>query len=144
MSFITQEAILPEVFLKTMPGPESGALATFFGIVRNHHEGKKVRQLHYECYPSMAQQQIERIKTRVTQRWELQEINILHRVGTLAVGEIAVAVSVASAHRAEAFAACSAVVDAIKHEVPIWKKEFYMDGTQAWVLCGHPAQEVHA
>ncbi len=140
MNFITREKIIAEECLASSSAPESGALVSFFGIVRNHHEGRSVLKLHYECYQAMADKQIQKIKDRVEQRWELHQIKILHRVGTLQIGEIAIAALVWSSHRAEAFAACSALVDWIKQEAPIWKKEYYTDGTSQWVLCGHPTE----
>ena len=142
MNFITQRTINPEAFFLLKPAAEAGALATFFGVVRNHHEGKAVQKLYYECYTSMANKEIYSIREKALRRFELLDVRILHRVGLLEVGEIAIAVLVSSAHRAEAFEACSNIVNEIKHTVPIWKKEYYVDGTNAWVLCGHPSQEV--
>ena len=119
------------------PSPDSGALATFFGIVRDHNEGRAVRQLYYECYASMADKEMDSIRENARRRWELTDVRILHRTGLLEIGDIAVAVAVASAHRAEAFEACAYIVDEIKNHVPIWKKEFYAEGTADWVLCRH-------
>ena len=137
MTFITARPILPAAFLLATPPASCSALATFFGVVRNHHAGRTVRRLHYECYASMANCEIRRIKEEVVIRRELADIRILHRIGTLEIGEIAVAVAASSAHRAEALAACAEVVEEIKRSVPIWKKEFYEDGTSAWVGCAH-------
>ena len=144
MSFITQKTIIPEAFFFLKPTSDSGALATFFGIVRDHNEGRAVRRLQYECYASMADKQIRSIRENAMRRWELTDVRVLHRVGLLEVGDIAVAVAVSSAHRAEAFAACEEVVNEIKSTVPIWKKEFYRDGKSEWVLCRHSAQEISA
>lgn len=144
LSFITHKTIVPEVFFFLKPTSDSGALATFFGIVRDHHEGRAVRRLHYECYSTMADKEIRLIRENVMKRWRLTDARILHRVGLLEVGDIALAVAVASAHRAEAFAACQTVVDEIKGTVPIWKKEFYKDGVREWVTCHHSTQETHA
>ena len=140
MSFITQGRIIPETFLSFKPSPDSGAVATFFGVVRDHHEGRAVRSLHYECYEPMADKEIRLIRENAMNRWQLTDVHILHRVGSLEVGDIAVAAAVTSAHRAEAFAACEAIVDEIKHTVPIWKKEFYQDLTSEWVLCRHSVE----
>lgn len=142
MRFITHQVIIPEVFFLLKPSSDSGALATFFGVVRDHNEGRAVKLLYYECYQSMADKEISSIRENVVKRWQLTDVSILHRVGLLEVGDIALAVAVASAHRAEAFAACQAVVDEIKSTVPIWKKEFYRNGHSEWVLCRHSV-EVH-
>ena len=137
MNFISHKPIHPEIFFIPKPSPDSGALTTFFGMVRNHHEGRAVRRLYYECYASMADKEIFMIRKNAIQRWPLTDVRILHRVGLLEIGDIALAVAVASAHRTEAFEACEAIVDEIKVRVPIWKKEFYADFTSQWVLCGH-------
>lgn len=140
MNFITTRPILPEAFLAVKPAPVCGAWTTFFGVVRNHHGGRAVKRLHYECYFSMANSEIRRIKEEVTKRYELEGLSVLHRVGTLEIGDIAIAVACGSAHRAEALAACQETVDSIKSTVPIWKKEFYEDGSSVWVAgCAHPA-----
>jgi molybdopterin synthase catalytic subunit len=137
VNFITTLPIIAEEFFFLRPDLSSGGLSMFFGIVRNHHQGRAVRSLFYECYVSMANNQIERIRKEIKARMGLSDIHILHRIGHLEVGEIALAVSAASAHRAEAFTACEEVVERIKKEVPIWKKEFYADGTHEWVRCHH-------
>ena len=140
MNFMTTQPILPENFLAAKPGRISGAWATFFGLVRDHHDGRAVKRLHYECYERMANSEIRRIREEMMARHGLDGLNILHRVGTLEIGEIAIAVACSSAHRAEAFAACEETVEKIKYTVPIWKKEFYEDGSSAWVAgCAHPA-----
>jgi molybdopterin synthase catalytic subunit len=144
VNFLTTRPIFPEAFFIAKPDVRYGALATFFGVVRNHHEGRAVRGLYYEAYASMANRQIRRIKEDLEKRWKLGELRVLHRTGELAPGEIAVGVLCSSGHRAEAFAACEEAVERIKHEVPIWKHEFYEDGGSAWVLsCSH-AQKVPA
>jgi molybdopterin synthase catalytic subunit len=143
MRFITRQVIIPEAFFLLKPSPDSGALATFFGVVRDTNEGHAVKMLYYECYQSMADKKIASIRENVLKRRQLTDVRILHRVGLLEVGDIAIAVAVTSGHRAEAFAACQAVVDEIKSTVPIWKKEFYQDGRSEWVMCRHSV-EVHA
>ena len=135
MRFITRRPIVPEAFFILKPNRSSGALSTFFGIVRDHNEGRRVKQLYYECYPSMADKEIGLIHDEAMARWKLTDVRILHRAGLLEIGDVAVAVSVASAHRAEAFEACAHIVDEVKSRVPIWKKEFYEDGIADWVLC---------
>ena len=112
-------------------------MASFVGLVRNHDEGKAVKRLYYECYFPMAEKMIENLITQAHNKWKLDEIRVLHRVGQLAIGEIAVAIAVGSAHREEAFESCRFLIERIKHEVPIWKKQIFEDGESEWVSCGH-------
>ncbi len=142
MTYITQSPIFPEAFFLLRPSLAAGALATFFGIVRNHNKGLAVRRLYYECYIPMANRRIHSIREHAISQWGLEDVCILHRIGSLGIGEIAVVVAVAAAHRAEAFTACEAIVDEIKHTVPIWKKEFYIDGTNGWAICQHSPEEM--
>jgi len=131
-----------EFFKECQPSSGSGALVTFSGVVRDHHEGRDVEKLIYECYDSMAEKMIQTIVDDIRQEWPIDNIWVKHRTGELEVGETAVLIAVSSAHRAESFRACEAMIDRIKHKVPIWKKEFYKDGTNQWVLCSHSHQEV--
>ncbi len=133
--FLTRRVIRPEEFLLLRPAPSCGALSTFFGFVRDHHEGRSVTALYYECYPSMADRQIQRIQEELEGRLGPGSLRILHRVGHLDVGEVALAVAASSPHRAEAASVCMEAVERIKREVPIWKKEFFADGTSEWVRC---------
>jgi len=75
-------------------------------------------------------------------RWDINDIRVLHRVGELGIGETAVAIAVSSAHRAAAFSACRFMIEEIKKRVPIWKKEFYQDGRNEWVICRHSMNEI--
>ena len=90
----------------------------------------------------MADKQIQGIIENTKKRWPIEDVQVLHRIGWLNVGEAAVVISVSSAHRDEAFVACRYMIDEIKTQVPIWKKEVFQDGTSEWVLCTH--QEVLA
>lgn len=135
---ITREAINLAAFLSSKPAEDCGASACFFGWVRNHHEGRSVIRLNYECYESLANKEIDRIVREVQETYHCSDVRILHRVGMMEVGEMAVAIHVSSAHRDEAFRACREVIERIKQTVPIWKQEFYHDGTSEWVLrCDH-------
>ena len=111
-----------------------GATALFVGRVRNHHQGKAVQKLFYDCYLRMAEKMIGDIVDLAKEEWKVVGINILHRIGELKIGDIAIAIAVHSFHRAEAFLACREILERIKKTVPIWKKEFYGDGTQEWIL----------
>lgn len=134
---ITDRPIDLNEFTGIEPPRDCGGTALFVGRVRDHHEGKKVRRLFYECYHPMAEKQIKKIIEAVTAETGVRDLCVIHRVGWLEVGEIAVAVSASSAHRKEAFEACRQVIDRIKEDVPIWKKEVYGDLTHDWVECQH-------
>ena len=107
-----------------------GGVVTFTGVVRRHNLGKGVERLEYSAYAPMACKEMEVIAKEALQRWPLIDVRILHRVGALHVGEIAVQIAVAGAHRTEPFAACRWVIDELKTRVPIWKKEVTVDGAE--------------
>jgi molybdopterin synthase catalytic subunit len=113
----------------------AGALVTFTGMVRDHTGDHAVRWLEYEAYAPMALRALMQIADEVRAAWPHARISIHHRVGKLELGEAAVAVATATAHRAEAFAACQHAIDRLKQIVPIWKKEIGHDG-QHWVGMG--------
>lgn len=124
------------------PSSDCGGTAIFIGRVRDHDDGKTVARLFYECYRPMAEKQIGGIIRTLTAETGAKEIRVIHRIGWLEVGEIAVVVVASGAHREEAFRACRRTIDRIKLDVPIWKKEIYGDLTQEWVACrahSHPA-----
>jgi molybdopterin synthase catalytic subunit len=112
-----------------------GAVVTFTGVVRSVSRGKRVTRLEYEAYDAMAEKQLSRIGNEVTQQWPGARAAVVHRVGSLAPGELAVVIAVAAPHRAEAFDACRHVIERLKQDVPIWKKEFSEDG-DVWVGVG--------
>jgi len=114
--------------------PQSGAIVTFCGDVRNHDGGKEVASLLYEIHPS-APEQIKRITQSVIGHYEIEKVAIAHRYGDIAIGETAFAVAVSAAHRQAAFDACSAIVNAVKDQLPIWKHQKFTDGTDEWVNC---------
>jgi MoaE-MoaD fusion protein len=109
-----------------------GALCVFTGYVRDHSRGNEVRALVYEAYGQMAIRQMEQLADEARKRWPITDLALVHRVGTLQVGEISVVVAVAASHRGEAFDACEWLIDELKHTVPIWKKEIYTEG-EAWI-----------
>jgi molybdopterin synthase catalytic subunit len=112
--------------------PERGGVACFLGTVRNHHGGRDVLRLDYSAYAPMAEQECARIVAEAESRWNVG-IALRHRVGRLEVGDAAVAVVAASAHRDEAFVACRHVIEELKARVPIWKREYFADGAVEWV-----------
>ena len=122
----TQEAI------QAVSGVQCGALITFTGNVRDNTAGRKVLRLEYECYQAMALGQMKALAENTLGQYNIQHISIHHRMGILIPGDIAVIISVGSAHRADAFAACQYLIDTLKQTVPIWKKEVFADG-EVWV-----------
>ena len=112
-----------------------GGYASFEGWVRDHHGGRAVIGLRYEAYAALAEQEGERILDEARDRFAILDVRCVHRTGDLAIGELAVWVGVAAAHRDAAFAACRFVIDEVKARVPIWKHERYADGDAGWL---HP------
>lgn len=112
-----------------------GGLVTFTGVVRDHSKGKRVTRLDYEAYAPMAEKKLAEIGSEAREKWPGTEVAVMHRVGTLAPGELAVVIAVSAPHRKEAFRACEYVIDRLKEDVPIWKKEFAEDG-EVWVGLG--------
>jgi molybdopterin synthase catalytic subunit len=115
---------------------EAGAINTFIGTVRNQTAEKKVLRLEYEAYEPMAVSEITRIINRAAETWHLLGCSVSHRTGILMPGETAVVVAVSTPHRKESFEACKFIIDSLKETVPIWKKEFFEDGSH-WVSA-HP------
>lgn len=109
---------------------EMGGIVTFVGAVRGESRGQRIRHLEYEAYPGMAEQAMQAICDEAAAKWPGVRVAMAHRTGRLAVGDLAVVVSAAAPHRAEAFEACRFAIDALKERVPIWKKEVAVDG--AW------------
>ena len=119
---------------KLVTNPQSGAVVTFCGDVRNHDGGKEVASLLYEIHPS-APEQIKVITQSVIGRFEIEKVAVAHRYGQIPIGETAFAVAVSAAHRQAAFDACAAIVDEVKAKLPIWKHQKFTDGTDQWVNC---------
>ncbi len=116
---------------------DCGACSSFEGWVRNRNEGKAVSFLEYEIFHELAHAEAERIAREAIEQFDLRAVRICHRKGRLQLGECAVYVGVSAPHRAESFAGCRYIIDAIKHRLPVWKKETYADGAQEWVNCRH-------
>lgn len=113
-------------------GPDAGGIVTFVGNVRNRARGHEIKHLVYEAYPEMAEREMEKICDQAAERWPGTRVAIAHRVGHLEIGDAAVVVVAASAHRGEAFDACRYAIDTLKVTVPIWKHETATDG-EYWV-----------
>jgi MoaE-MoaD fusion protein len=117
-----------------------GAIAVFVGRVRDHSDGHAVSRIEYEVYREMAEREMRAIATSLQARDEISAIAIVHRVGTLEVGEASVAIAVAAPHRGAAFSACHDAIDMIKQSVPVWKREHRDDGAR-WVDARHGHDE---
>jgi len=113
-------------------GGSDGAVVTFLGLVRNHNAGRQVRYLEYEAFEPLALKAFTRIAAELQERWPGARAALHHRVGRLEVGEASIAIAVASAHRAEAYAACRYVIERVKQIAPIWKREFF-EGGDMWI-----------
>lgn len=126
------EPLIPERLVDHVRKDEAGAVALFYGVVRNENMGRKVLYLEYDAYPEMATKQMRRIAEEVNERWPIIDVAIQHRTGRLEIGETSLLIAVSSAHRKEAFEACHALVDRFKEVVPIWKKEVW-EGGEEWI-----------
>ncbi|KZM70080.1 molybdenum cofactor biosynthesis protein MoaE [Nocardia terpenica] len=132
---IGDQPLDPDEVEKAVTGPEHGAVVVFTGKVRDHDGGQAVSALEYSAHPQ-AEQFLHRVCAEVAAASGLP-VAAVHRVGPLVVGDLAIVVAVAAPHRAEAFSVCAELVDRIKHEVPIWKRQRFADGMSEWVgACG--------
>ena len=127
------DPIDPAALVAQVTGPQCGAVILFLGTVRDHSEGKVgVTHLEYEAYDDVVESKIAEIVGEARAKWDLESVAVVHRVGSLEVGDISVAVAVGSGHREEAFVAGRYVIDELKSRVPIWKKEHWPGGAE-WV-----------
>jgi molybdopterin synthase catalytic subunit len=129
----------PQRLQQSLRHPACGGYVLFEGTVRDHNDGRSVRRLEYEAFAPLALREGERILTEACERFGVERALCAHRTGTLQIGELAVWVGVGAAHRGQAFDACRFIIDHVKQRVPIWKKEYYLDGDSGWVNCEHCA-----
>ncbi|HLB00159.1 MAG TPA: molybdenum cofactor biosynthesis protein MoaE [Bacteroidota bacterium] len=129
---IVREKINPDEILASVADDRAGGTAVFIGTTRNHSQGAPVEYVEYEAYEPMAIGIMTDIARTARFRWELFGLSAVHRVGRVDVGEAGVVIAVSAAHRAGAFEACRYLIDAVKKDAPIWKKEVYA-GKQTWV-----------
>lgn len=133
---LTNRAIdVPAVRAHVLGDPTFGAVCTFEGTTRNDPDAAhgEVVRLEYEAYEGMACKQMTALAEAAVERWGPAHVAIVHRVGAVAVGEVSVMITVACGHRGEAFEACRWLIDAVKRDVPIWKRDVYADGFVRWV-----------
>lgn len=121
--------------VEAVSGKGQGGVVTFSGAVRDQTKGRRVVRLEYEAYGEMAVKKLEELGARAAQQWPLTRLAIVHRVGVLHPGELAVVIAASAPHRAQAFAACAFAIEQLKVDVPIWKREVYEDG-DVWVGLG--------
>jgi molybdopterin synthase catalytic subunit len=130
---VVREPIDPARVLGDALSPDDGAALLFWGVVRNVNDGRAVSQLEYTAYEAMAEREMLRIADEARERWGTGDIHVVHRIGTLGIGEASVAIAVASPHRGEAYEASRYVIEQLKERVPVWKREGYVDGDREWV-----------
>jgi molybdenum cofactor synthesis domain-containing protein len=132
---ITEDPLDVEEHSRVVAQPAAGAVVSFSGVVRDHDGGREVRALEYSSHPG-AGDVITRVATQIAAAHpEVLGLAVSHRIGPLAIGDSALACAVAAAHRGAAFAACAALVDEVKLQLPIWKRQEFSDGSEEWVNC---------
>ena len=132
-AWVTEDVVSEDDVRPLVETDASGAVVIFLGVVRNHAEGKAVEALTYEAYPPMADKKMLEIAEEAHAKWSLHRVAVAHRIGHLGIGDASIAIGVSSSHRREACAACEFVMDRIKEDVPIWKKEHWAGGPAYWV-----------
>ena len=129
MVIITKQPISPELIINQVKTNGSGCVATYVGLIRDNSRGKSVLSVEYSDPDGTAEAALQQIIDEARNKWQLNEMAIYHRIGTLKVGDINLVVAIAAAHRGEGFAACQYAIDRFKEKLPTRKKETYLDGT---------------
>jgi molybdopterin synthase catalytic subunit len=127
---LSRQPLQYDEVIAAVSGPGQGGIVLFAGLVRDHNDGKQVVRLDYEAYDEMAVRKMAEIAARIESEQPGVRVAMVHRVGSLQIGDLAVILAASAPHRGEAFAACRAAIEALKVEVPIWKKEFSPDGEE--------------
>ena len=135
MAELRENELSVDEVLKAVADPAAGGIVLFTGVVRDHDHGRDVRQLSYSAHPTAAEQ-LRQVCAEVAGAHDVTAIAAVHRVGDLAIGDLAVVVAVSCPHRAEAFIACRALIDQLKETVPVWKHQLFGDGESEWVNSG--------
>jgi molybdopterin synthase catalytic subunit len=131
---VTEQPIEVGVHTAAVAGSSSGAVVSFAGVVRDHDGGRPVTSIEYVGHPTAAAV-LARVVAEVTAQSQAEAVAVSHRLGPLAVGEAALVVAVAGVHRAEAFATAMLLVDEVKRQLPVWKRQVFPDGSDEWVDC---------
>ena len=129
---VTSEPLDADSLVTLVDAEGDGAVVTFAGLVRNHNQGRRVQFLEYEAYEPLAVRALQRIVDEALDLWPGARVAVHHRLGRLEIGEASIVIAAASAHRADAFAACRYTIERVKQIVPIWKRE-YFDGGDVWL-----------
>ncbi len=131
---LTRDQLDAQAVERLVADPGAGGVVAFVGLTRDHHLGRGVLGLEYEAHLILAEKMLAKLRDDAMQRFGLVRAAIHHRMGRVEIGEASVVIAVSSAHRAAAFDACRFLIDELKTTVPIWKKEFYSDGSEpVWV-----------
>ena len=132
---ITSTQIDTSAVLASVQSTQAGAAVLFVGSTRQFTDGRETLKLDYECYEALAIKKMTEILEQAKTKWKIEACSIVHRVGTVELGEASIAVAVSSPHRADSFEAGRWLVDTLKTEVPIWKRDYWADGSSEWI---HP------
>jgi molybdopterin synthase catalytic subunit len=130
---VQDDAIKPDALHDVVLADFDGAVTSFAGTVRDNTKGRGTSFLVYDAYKEMAEKKMAEIGQEVKEKWEVDSVGMLHRVGKLAIGEISVLIAISSPHRVASLEACHYAIDRLKETVPIWKKEVWSDGGEAWI-----------
>jgi molybdopterin synthase catalytic subunit/molybdopterin converting factor small subunit len=133
-AYLTTERVDAQEVAASVASPEVGATVLFVGTVRRQSHGRTVERIDYQAYEPMASRQLERIADAAVAESGATDVRIVHRHGSLALGEVTIVIAAAAPHREQAFGACRAALEKVKHDVPIWKREYTTDGAfwEAW------------
>jgi len=134
---LTDSEISPSTLRRELLSLSAGGYCSYEGWVRDHNEGNAVAELHYSGYPQLSPAIAETILEEAKAKFHIEDAAIVHRIGLLTTGDIAVWVGVTAHHRGDTFLACRYIIDNVKHRLPIWKKEVYTDGSEAWIESNH-------
>jgi molybdopterin synthase catalytic subunit len=135
MISIVEKPIDSAAVLASVSDPDCGANVLFVGTTRRMTGQRETTRLEYECYRAMAVTKMEALATQASEKWPVARTSIVHRVGVVDIGEASIAVAVSSAHRSAAFEAATWLLERLKQEVPVWKREIWADGQEEWI---HP------
>lgn len=130
---ITTEPLSLDEAYAAVRRDDCGAVCLFIGVVRDHHDGKRVASISYSAFAEMAEKEFARLAAEAKARWKIGELYLAHRTGKLAIGDPSVVIAASAPHRAESFEACRYAIEELKKQAPIWKEEFYEAGGKAWV-----------
>jgi len=142
---ITPDKLDLNIVCNDVSDPSCGAISTFIGVTRNHFNNKKVLKLEYEAYKPMAEKELQKICDQIRSKWDVFHIAMYHKTGEVPIGEASVIIAISSVHRESGLQAVHWAIDELKATVPIWKKEYYEDGS-VWkgnAECRHHKKEHH-